>query len=85
MLLSLTLKENTVSNLFYYIHILEIPTNKTSNSYNLILSKIENQSCIMQWSLTSSGLSLQVVLKTGLNVRADIHCVSRSGKQCYRT
>mgnify|MGYP000430483117 CR=1 FL=1 len=40
-LLFLTLKKNTISNLFYYIHIVEIPTNKGANSYTLL--KLGNQ------------------------------------------
>jgi len=43
MLLSLTLKENTISNIFYiHVHIVEIPTNKGANSYKLKISKIGN-------------------------------------------
>ena len=38
-LLSLTLKENTISNASYYIHIVEIPTNKGANSYKLKILK----------------------------------------------
>ena len=41
-LLSLALKENTISNLFYYIHIVEIPTKKDANSYKLKISEIGN-------------------------------------------
>ena len=41
-LLSLTFKENTISKLFYYIHIIEIPTNKGANSYKLNILKIGN-------------------------------------------
>ena len=41
-LLSLALKQNTISNFFYYIHIVEIPTNKGANSCKLNISKIGN-------------------------------------------
>ena len=41
-LLFLTFKENTISKLFYYIHIIEIPTNKGANSYKLKILKIGN-------------------------------------------
>jgi len=34
-LLPLTLKKNIISNLFCYIHVVEIPTNKGANSYKL--------------------------------------------------
>ena len=40
-LLSLTLKKNTIQH-FYYTLIIEIPTNKGANSYKLKLSKIGN-------------------------------------------
>jgi len=42
MLLSLTFRENTISNLLLYIHTIEISTNKGAKSYKLTLSKIEN-------------------------------------------
>ena len=38
-LLFLTLKEDTISNLFYYIHIVEIPINKGAYSYKLKIQK----------------------------------------------
>ena len=38
-LLSLTLKENIISNLSYYIHIVEIPANKGATLTNLIFRK----------------------------------------------
>jgi len=38
----LILKENTILNFFYYVHIVEISTNKGANSYKLKLSKIWN-------------------------------------------
>ena len=41
-LLSLTLKENTVSNMFAIIHIVEIAINKGAKSYKLKLMKIWN-------------------------------------------
>jgi len=31
--LSFTLKENTISNIFYYTHIVEIPTQKGEHSW----------------------------------------------------
>ena len=40
--MSLTLKKNTISNFFYCIHIVEIPTNKGANSYKLNISKRGN-------------------------------------------
>ena len=43
-LLSLTLKEKTISNFYiYYIHIIEIPTNKGPNYYKLKTLKIGNR------------------------------------------
>jgi len=38
--LSLTLKENTILNFVYYIHIVEIPTNKGANPYKLNISRM---------------------------------------------
>ena len=49
-LLSLTLKENTISNMFYNIHIIEIPTNKGANSYKLKISKIGNWTYMCIWT-----------------------------------
>ena len=33
-------KENTILNLFYYIHVVDVPTNKGANSYKLKPLKI---------------------------------------------
>jgi len=45
--LTLTLKKNSFFKLFYYIHIVEIPTNKGANSYKLKISKIGNMPTFM--------------------------------------
>ena len=52
--MSLTLKENTISNFFYYIHIIEIPTNKDANSYKLKISEIGNEKQIERrvWNIS---------------------------------
>jgi len=41
-----TFKENRISKFFYYIHIVEIPTNKGANSYKV--SKIGNTTWMTQ-------------------------------------
>ena len=40
--MSSTLKKIAISNFFYYIHSVEIPTDTGTNSYKLKLSKIRN-------------------------------------------
>jgi len=40
--MSSTLKKIAISNFFYYIHSVEIPTDTGTNSYKLKLSKIWN-------------------------------------------